>query len=523
MGRKLKKGQKPKEKKDYIIDHEPIIPPNPSQWTSEEDDDWDLGFASALFESGDTNRALDNIRQCIDDGTDDPGYWCLYARIQQSLGRDEEADRSIQKALAIDPENPRTLRDTIDFLTTLGRYEEAEQLLERYLAADEGNINAYIRSCWIYVPRSKNEEILAIARRGRANVGDDIRLIILEIRSLLALGRIDEAAEVIRSTPHKEEDKAEWLCLTGEVHNALGNVDLAITTIEEGIAASPDQSFPKASLARVLYQAGRLEEALVALDYAIEIDDCTFEDYLIRAEIRVLHGQFDEAEEDLAVIQDNQHRYPPMLDLMKKISEIRPAKNAGIGYEIYQAKEYQVREDWSGLIQHLDQMEANRYESPLMYTLRGQALGKRGSSDKALEMLRRAIEMEPDSNCGYFYLASLYYDLNKMEEVLTLLEGREEIPGDFGRISLLKGSALISLRRVEEGKKILDIAFARMLNKKNRIEALKEIGFALEFDDQIDDAIMYYEQVLALNPNDPEIIRLLRYLKKPEKKSRAIC
>lgn len=506
MGQKLKKGQKTKERKDYTRDHKPIIPPiippKPYQPTLT-DEDLDLRTLQLLYEIGDIKYALDRIQPIIEEEPDDPRFWCLYARIQQSLDNFDEAERLMQKTLAINPDNPDTLWTFIDILCISGRYDRAEKLLERYLEVSGEEPLAYRRGCWIFIPEGKNEEVVWLVRRGREAAGDDIELIILEIRSLLALGRIDEAAEVIRSAPQKEEDLSRWLGLKGEVLNAQGNPDEAIRTINEGILTSPDHHFCYTSLARVLSSAGRLEEALDALDRAIEINDNTMiDDLFMRAKIQTTLGLFDEAEEDLAGIQAIQYRYPPMLELMETIRTIRPGKNAGIGYEIYKAKNYQLKEDWEELIRHLDQMKEKQYESPLMYTLRGQALADMDSYDDALEMFRIAIGMDPNSNHGYYHAALIHYNNDRLEEALALLEGRDDEKRDFGQLSLIKGLILISLSKFDEGRQLIQTALTRMPNKSGRIQALQQIALKYGEMKQRDEERAYYERILVENPNN---------------------
>jgi tetratricopeptide (TPR) repeat protein len=506
MAQRLKKGQKPREKKDYTQDHTPLIPPtdnpgNTSRTEEEEDIPRDLELAQRLFDKGRISQALDEIRDHIDGGTEKPRYLCIHALMQLALGNNEEASRSINKAMLVASEDAETLRDFSILLTTHGEYEEAEANLESYLAAAGEDAEAYLRGSHIKACLGKDEEGLALCRKGREVVGDDEELIKAEIRHLIELERFSEAEEVIDSLSQTSELTPVILGLKGEVLMYLDRMDEALESLQKGLEADPDSGIVHLSLARIFYASNEPGKALSAIQYSMERGEISVSDLFIKAEIEAALHQYDEAEEDIAAIIEKESRYPGLPGLMEEVAQNRPTKNAGIGYALFKAEQIAKTEDWDGLIEHLNELEGKGFEHSKIHALRGKAHQERGEDEEALEQFMQVIRLEPDQVYGYVYVAGLLYENERYNDLIAFLQGRETSNVELG---LLYGLTLINLDRTDEGLRIINDTLLRISDRQGRFDSMVEVAINLDINNKRDEAVEMFTRIVREFPDKPE-------------------
>ena len=122
-------------------------------------------------------------------------------------------------------------------------------------------------------------------------------LLALETR-LTQVGRLDEAAklvEYVRLT-FPDYDEQSVLIETARLAQLQGDLDSAISTLEEGTRKFPKSAWVWQRLAATYEAAGHTDEAMIAAQHAIDLDPMWYPAYRQASDILMAHGRWEEAE-----------------------------------------------------------------------------------------------------------------------------------------------------------------------------------------------------------------------------------
>jgi len=144
-------------------------------------------------------------------------------------------------------------------------------------------------------------------------------------------------------------------------------------------------------------------------------------------------------------------------------------------------------------------------------TLLGTIYGQHGDLQAALEPLRRAAELEPQSPQMQYNLAFTYYELNRLEEARAPIARAAERWPDLFQLNSLYAAVLVRMGRDLEAWPVL--LRAHQLNREDArtsdllCGAAVRLGRASLADRKYPEALRYFEEAAKLRPADPEIQR----------------
>jgi len=168
-----------------------------------------------------------------------------------ALGRDLEAQTAYSLALAIDPDDPETLRAVADFYIN-GKGERGRDALRLGLElAQRGSRRALAR-------RRRNPPLAA-------------DLAVLEGQALNDLGRSDEALERIDAALHIAPGRGDALHEKGVALFNLSRFAEAKTVLVKTLAIQPDDAYTHQMLGLVLEELGDGKQAEAELHRALEL------------------------------------------------------------------------------------------------------------------------------------------------------------------------------------------------------------------------------------------------------------
>ena len=168
-----------------------------------------------------------------------------------SLGRDAEAQTAYSLALAIDPDDPETLRAVADFYIN-GKGERGRDALRLGLElAQRGSRRALAR-------RRRNPPLAA-------------DLAVLEAQALNDLGRSDEALERIDAALHIAAGRGDALHEKGVALFNLSRFADAKTVLTRTLAIQPDDAYTHQMLGLTLEELGEGRQAEAELHRAMEL------------------------------------------------------------------------------------------------------------------------------------------------------------------------------------------------------------------------------------------------------------
>jgi tetratricopeptide (TPR) repeat protein len=156
--------------------------------------------------------------------------------------------------------------------------------------------------------------------------------------------------------------------------NDLGN---AKKSLQEALAASPDNPKVLLELARVSYNEGNIEDAIGSLQNLLTVDPNNETALRVVSDMLVSQGRVDEAQEYMARLPEG--------------AKLDPNALLNVGIDHYNAGELEeALERFDEVVNNYPEMATALYYRGLVY------LG-RGENDLAATDLKKFIEMDPDS------------------------------------------------------------------------------------------------------------------------------
>jgi arylsulfatase A-like enzyme/Tfp pilus assembly protein PilF len=188
------------------------------------------------------------------------------ARQLASAGQLEEAVREIDSMLDLDPDNSSALMTRADFLLQGTRFDEAETTLERLLVVDPSNANAYAMMARLELQRGNPERALLVARTGKNARGAFNTLTAVEARALTALGRRDEAENLLDRALAEAPEDADLLTSRAGHYASRREFDRAEEMLREAVAIDAFHLQARLRLTELLETTGRLEDAAEVIE-----------------------------------------------------------------------------------------------------------------------------------------------------------------------------------------------------------------------------------------------------------------
>jgi len=133
-----------------------------------------------------------------------------------------------------------------------------------------------------------------------------------------------------------------------------------------------------------------------------------------------------------------------------------------------------------------------------IWNILGAAAAQTGQTDKAVNALKRVIDINPDLAEAYNNLGNALKEQNKLDEAITSYSKALSLKPNYGEAYNNMGVAL-----KEQGKLDEAIAFYNkaLSLKPDYSEAYNNMGNALKEQGKLDEAIAFYNKALSLKPN----------------------
>lgn len=225
----------------------------------------------------------------------------------------------------------------------------------------------------------------------------------------------------------------------------------------------------------------------------------------------------NEVVKQLSTLYFNNRQYQKAIDLAQQCSNC-PDADRILGMSFYQTEDY-------GKAVNLLQKAVNKNDkdAEAAYTL-GRTFLELENEKNAIPQFQRAIAIEPSRNVWMYELGLIYYNQDDYKNALKYFN----MAGDAGYNKTNDfyenlGFAQLYTGDTQNGMKTL----TEVLNKKpNNKELLNNIANAMYETKRYDDALLYFQKLLELNPKDASSLFMagMVFQKKGEKeKGQRIC
>lgn len=333
--------------------------------------------AKQEFESGQFDRALQDVDLAIANAPDAPSFHLLRGRIFLEQGRLQKSLAAFEECASYDPELP-----------------------------DPHYFTGILHQRW-----SRDEEALAAYRRASELEPDNRQYLLAVAESLCTLDRFDEARDLVESTIKHFEYDPVLRQMLAEIARLSGDYDRAIRHYESARILAPNEEDLLEDLAWLYWQADRIPECLGTVELLLEQTERERPDLeRLRARCLALVGRTIEA-----------HR---IFDRLVRVTPNEPDLWVEYGTVAWQAGDWRRLAQcgsrlmalspnrWEGwLYQGLFERESGRTAEALRmfreassraegaalpWMLYGRELEAAGQPSAALEAYRTAMELDPE-------------------------------------------------------------------------------------------------------------------------------
>ncbi|HEY7357366.1 MAG TPA: tetratricopeptide repeat protein, partial [Ktedonobacterales bacterium] len=288
----------------------------------------------------------------------------------------------------------------------------------------------------------------------------------------------------------KPKTKNEWL-EEGEKYYNADKYEEAIQALERAIQLDPGYVVAHFSKAESLYWLGRYEEALIAVERVSELAPGLAESYSLKGDVLQELGRYEEA-----------------LIGYERAMELEPDQ----GYYYYYCKGDVLRNmrRFDEALAAYEQAIKLVPDTPLYHNNKGCVLLDLQRPEEALAAFEQAIKLKPDYANAYRNKGDVLYELNRPEEASHAYKKAAELhPKDAYALQGL-GDVLIQLGEKERNVSRQVQYFLDALAAYEQVIALdpqeglayNSKGAALEKLGRLDEALQAYEQAIVCNPQD---------------------
>ncbi|MCB4792523.1 MAG: tetratricopeptide repeat protein [Elusimicrobia bacterium] len=149
-----------------------------------------------------------------------------------------------------------------------------------------------------------------------------------------------------------------------------------------------------------------------------------------------------------------------------------------------------------------DSIEKTDYNNEIMCVKKGHYYMDRGEYEKAEEMFRRALELNPKSVWNYTILGSLYRDLNRNEEAEKMYQGAININPKYDQGYLGLGDCFFKKGKYKDAEAMYKEALE--LNPKS-VWNYKALGDFYEDLNRNEEAEKIYQRAIQINPDSDRV------------------
>lgn len=445
-------------------------------------------LAMVYMDLGDARRASDLLRKVAEK---DPNLRTLtqLASTYEQMKDYGLAAETLRRALALAPENQDLKRVLAQNYLLAGSYDDALKIYQELTTDDPKDVQSWLRISQIFRQRRDFEKARGAADRARKLDPDNIEILFNEVRLLESEGKSAEAIQALKSvvdstakrsysTPEKN-NRAALLETLGQMYRANEQHTEALAVFRE-MAALDAQFAPQASAQivdthRVAHEyAKALEEAEAA--YKKWPDNRTV--LMVRSSVLADMGRVNEAVEPVRKLLDGKSDRETWLSLAQLYEK---GKNYG---------------EMGKALDEAEKLSGGDEEKETIHFMRGAMLEKMKKFDESEAEFRKVIAMNPDSGSALNYLGYMLADRNvRVNEALEMIKrALDQDPNNGAYLDSL-GWAYYRLDRLDEAEEYLKRAVTRTGSDPI---VMDHLGDVYSKKDNLKEAITWWERSLRL-------------------------
>jgi superkiller protein 3 len=321
-------------------------------------------------------------------------------------------------------------------------------------------------------------------------------------------GNLKGAIDYYRYAAQLEPDDAVYRIPLSRLLILAGDPEAALEEAEKAVELSPDSARALAALCQAQDWNGQLVEAIETCRRAIELDPTYAEAHAYLAEAytdSILSGDYSVSwgrvvqEAEKAVELDSKS-----VDAYRNLGYVWNSQ----GYYQLSNEYYQKALEIHPNLSYLYVKMAVNYRALIAYHAnRGEWAAAEASYQGAIKSLEKAVEIDPENAQAYEEMGWLYFGNDQLNLAQEKLEQAVGIDPQFARAWSRLGFTRFRRRNYEGAEEALQMAVEL---GDDKIETYYTLGLVLYYLARCEEAMPFFNQALAIDPEDPNALEGIR-------------
>ncbi len=477
-----------------------------------------LGRAQALqvLERADeADRAYEKALEALGDDADKE-VLVAAAKVKAEVGKNDEASELLDRATALDPDDPMVHKGKADALSAAGDHAGALVALEEALRLDVNDLDGWV-SCVEVLKHLDDDAYLARSARRVVELDPERRETWLVLGDALSrLDRPDEAIEAYDYALALRSDDPVTMAKRLEAVAATPDWDGVLASSDDLLAVEPGHIRGMELRMEALERLDRHSETVKAADAIIKTDERHKDAYMRKARSLQALGELDAATASLrASIRWDKTHYEAKILLYQVLMEAGHNEDAmealeGLTQEYPDDKHLWMAKGRVHLRLEQPELAKRCFSHALeiggvdaeVLALLGRTLADLGEHAEALKVLERALELSPEDPEVHLLAGKTMLALNKVslaeQEFNRVLKDR---PRDVEVVRLRKECLL----RQEKHAEVVKVCDSILDLDPRDVTALVDQGGAYTAQGHLPQALRSYQRAADLKENDVAI------------------
>lgn len=452
----------------------------------ENDEDALTGLAMVYSDLGDTASASQVLKRVAEKSPNVRTLLALASAYEQ-LRQYKEAAETYRKALELNPDNLDLKRAYAQSLFAADDTDKARAVFEELLEAEPNDLLALLRLSQIYRQRQDYAKAEQYAQRAAKLDPANLEVQYNEVGLLEAQGKLKEAIarlkEILASIerrPSSFGDRTNRVILLerlGLLYRMAEQTQDAVATFREMAQVDPD-SAPRA--AAQIIDALRAAKDFAAADKEAKAALQKYpQDRLVKslaATVATDLGRFREAESMLKGMLDGKNDREVWISL---------------------AQVYEKQKNWAEMARALDralELSSTPEEKEAVHFMRGAMYERQKKYDLAEAEFRKVLEINPKSASALNYLGYMLADRNvRLQEALELIQKAVALEPNNSAFLDSLGWVYYRLNRLEEAAEYLQKSLARGSRDPTVHDHMGDVYSSMG---RLKEAVMHWEKSL---------------------------
>ncbi|MBT5305277.1 MAG: tetratricopeptide repeat protein [Candidatus Scalindua sp.] len=464
----------------------------------------------AYMRKGLIKDAVFEFNKIIDINSDFVPAFLNLANINIAAKKPDIAALLYKAALKVKPDTVEARFGLGNSYALMGKYSESVTEFDSIIKEYPNNVNVYISLAKSYMAMDDNIKAHEAITNALSIETDNPTA-----RSVLAkiyVGNEDmpQAISQLKRVLSKNQKLLNVYDL-GILYIDIEEYENAIFTYEQGVENFPENSLLWYNLA-VAYQINKdYKGAREACTKALSFQPDGTVANLCMLNLYMAKGEFENAERHLkAMTTFNDTQKSQYLDLIKLCGRNKEL-GGKIPYHLARALAYTNNRWFNRIVREYDKITNIAPANIIAYESQIDSLLLMGKKDKAKDICKEIIELEPELTHSYNKLAGIYHSEGKLDEALK--QYRKVISIDQNNVS-----AFLNLGVILESKDMLEesiSAYRKVIElSPESPTAYNNLAwlYASKMQDKMDEALVLAEKAKELSPNTPAISDTLGWI-----------